>query len=230
MKRASSIPTGVMVAALSVAYLGCGKDSSVNLTAAGADDGGLDAATDGSEEADAATEPEATVDAASEPVAEASSDVGAEAPFDPAVCTGTTYPNDFTISSGADLTPLDAIACLKGKLEVTSNALTNLDMLASLTHIQGDLILFNANSLLNVDGLAKLNFVGGNIRIENEGSLKDLQGLANLKYFEGTSLTIKNNGGFPSCWATWLRDRLVANGWSGTEDITGNNGSGACPP
>ena len=45
----------------------------------------------------------------------------------------------------------------------------------------------------------------------------------------GDTLTIKGNSSLPSCYATDIYDRLVANGWTGTATISGNNGTGTCP-
>lgn len=226
---------GLVAALLATAYWGCSKGTDIpNGYLVGVGDGGTDADVDDSMQADSGAEGSQDDGGPGEDAGFAdggdAADAVTEPAFDAAACLGVSHDGDFVLDNGTDLSPLTGIECLNGNFEIHSNSLDTLDGLETLTHIRGNLVLFNANSLQNVDGLANLAFVGGDMQIQNEGSLGNLAGLAKLTYLGGTNLTIKNNGGFSQCWATWVRDRLVANGWSGTEDISGNNGSSACPP
>jgi hypothetical protein len=66
-------------------------------------------------------------------------------------------------------------------LDIGDNAaLTNLDGLAKLTSVGGDLDIFFNNSLTNIDGLVNLTSVGGDLWILANNSLTNIDGLVNL--------------------------------------------------
>jgi len=67
-------------------------------------------------------------------------------------------------------------------LILTNASLTNIDSLANLTLVGGELRIHSNPSLINVDGLANLDSVGHRIDIQSNTSLTNLNGLANLAY------------------------------------------------
>jgi hypothetical protein len=69
--------------------------------------------------------------------------------------------------------------------------------------------------------------IPGDLIISNNDSMTsfDLSSLGAL----GPTLTITGNAVLPACYATNLRDQLLAGGWTGTWTISGNNGTGTCP-
>ena len=90
-----------------------------------------------------------------------------------------------------------------GDLYIFGNgALTNLDGLANLTSVGGDLyigVFFNGNpALTNIDGLANLTSVGGDLYIFGNGALTNLDGLANLTSVGG-DLYISFNAALTNC-------------------------------
>lgn len=75
--------------------------------------------------------------------------------------------------------------------------------------------------------LPSLESTSGSFSI-TEGNLLasiDLPSLTSV----GPSFTVSDNPVLPTCQAQAVLDQLVANGWTGTVDISGNDDSGTCP-
>jgi len=91
------------------------------------------------------------------------------------------YP-DYDLRFQAEVDALGATGCdrVLGDLFVTNmSSITNLDGLANITSVGGDLAI-QYTSLVNVDGLISLTSVGGYVLIRYNGALTDLNGLVNL--------------------------------------------------
>ena len=87
-----------------------------------------------------------------------------------------------TVANSTDITNIDALANLTsvgGDLYIYENAaLTNLGGLANLTSVGDELYIGINTALANIDGLAKLTSVGGFLNIANNTALTNCQGIA----------------------------------------------------
>ena len=89
---------------------------------------------------------------------------------------------DYDLRFQAEVDALGATGCdrVLGDLFVTNmSSITNLDGLANITSVGGDLAI-QYTSLVNVDGLISLTSVGGYVLIRYNAALTDLNGLVNL--------------------------------------------------
>ena len=86
---------------------------------------------------------------------------------------------------------LSSIVSVDDYVEFVSTALTNIDGLANLETIGGDLIIVNNANLANVDGLSALTHVGKDVSVTQNPSLIDVEGLSSLASLRG--LRIDNN-------------------------------------
>jgi len=78
------------------------------------------------------------------------------------------------------------------------------------------------------EGLHNLREIGGTLDIVENWSLQSLDGLRGLTTLRGGWLGIFANSSLPTCEAEALRDRLIANGFTGNAEIGMNDDSGTC--
>jgi hypothetical protein len=127
---------------------------------------------------------------------------------------------------------VDAFACtsLEGSLTITGDDITNLDGLASLESVGGDLSIRRNASLTNVDGLASLTSVKWVLLISENTALTSVDGLASLTSVKG-ALHIRGNAALTNC-AVGLGRLLMLDADDdsvvGSEDIWGNSPNGHC--
>ena len=79
-----------------------------------------------------------------------------------------------------------------GNVTIEGNNITNLNALANLTNISGNLTIQNNTALNNINGLISLINIGGNVTISQNSALQDVNGL-NFVTSIGGSLTVSNN-------------------------------------
>ena len=107
----------------------------------------------------------------------------------PADCDGV---NGTLLVEGSDITNLDGLANLTsvgGNVDIRNNdALTNLDGLANITSVGELLQIYNNRALTNLDGLANITSVG-RLHIGGNAALTSLDGLANLTSVGGGCLS-----------------------------------------
>ena len=100
------------------------------------------------------------------------------------------------IIDDTDITNLDSLASITsvgGDLNIAGNAaLTNLNGLANLTGVGGTLYIYQNDALTNLDSLANITSVEGDLYIAGNAALTDLNGLTNITSLEG-SLSILEN-------------------------------------
>ncbi len=77
--------------------------------------------------------------------------------------------------------------------ELTPGSITNLQGLAQITSIGGDLFLFYNTNLTSLAGLENLSYVGGNLSIWNCHALENLDALAGLTQIGGSLEIVNNN-------------------------------------
>ena len=83
-----------------------------------------------------------------------------------------------------------------GNVNIEGDDITNLDGLAVLTEIQGELNIYNAVALNSLSGLDNLTNIGAGLHILNSG-LVNLDAFSNLSNIE-TSITISENAALES--------------------------------
>jgi hypothetical protein len=113
---------------------------------------------------------------------------------------------------------LDALPSAKDIQVYECPALETL-ALPSLTETEMDLFINENQALMELDA-ASLVSIGVDLWV-CDTSLTTLDGLAALEDL-GEDLRCLSNTALPTCEATELRDRLIANGWTGEADIWGN--------
>jgi hypothetical protein len=132
-----------------------------------------------------------------------------------------------------------------GNLTILGTALADLDALAAITTISGDLEIAGNPMLTSVAGITNVTAISGTVSLGDNPQLTTLSwpGLTSVGTLEiaGTSLasfafpdlgtcgvvTITNNAALPSCYATDLVAQLVPAPTS--VDTSGNTGVGVCP-
>ena len=107
---------------------------------------------------------------------------------------------NYHIGTQAEVDALGASGCdrITGYLKISNTGITNLDGLASLTSVGGDLEIEFNHALTNLDGLASLTSVGGNLSIYNNDALTNIDGLASLTSVGG-DLEIEFNYALANC-------------------------------
>ena len=73
---------------------------------------------------------------------------------------------------------------ISGSLTIQGNGISNLNGLANITSISGNLVINQASNLLNLDGLSALESVGGSMGIAQSG-IQHLNGLSSLTTIGG---------------------------------------------
>ncbi|MCI5058896.1 MAG: T9SS type A sorting domain-containing protein [Flavobacteriales bacterium] len=100
----------------------------------------------------------------------------------------TCLPNGITFNSQTEIDdfPNDYPGCSQvlGEVRVFdfSGDVKNLDSLAQINSIGGELFMFVLDSLQSIQGLQNLDSVKGGLRMINVSGIQDLQGLNSLKY------------------------------------------------
>ena len=119
---------------------------------------------------------------------------------------------------------LPALTSCRSILHLHPSSLATLE-LPSLTTMSGKIDI--RDSQLTSLSFPSLETMTGTMTIHHNVSLTSLAfpALTSL----GQSLKILNNRELPTCQATQLRDQLVAAGWTGNDDIAGNDDGGTCP-
>ena len=107
-----------------------------------------------------------------------------------AACSSTNY----ELNTQAEVDALGATGCdsISRYLLISGTDITNLDGLANITSVGGDLDIQNNATLTNLDGLANLTSVEG-LSIYNNDALTNLDGLASSLTSAGGYLTIYDN-------------------------------------
>ena len=105
-------------------------------------------------------------------------------------CTKTNY--DFQTQAEVDALGQTGCTSVTGYLSiypVNSNLITNLDGLAKLTSVGGDLTIRQNRFLTNLDGLVNITSVGGTLTIGHNPALgNNLDGLANITSLGGLEI------------------------------------------
>ncbi len=93
---------------------------------------------------------------------------------------------------GAPVTSLSRLGNLQsidGGLTILNSGLNNLDGLADLTSINGQLIISGNEALINLDGLSNLESAGDELQIGSNTALTDLSGLGGVSDFTWISIS-----------------------------------------
>ena len=152
---------------------------------------------------------------------------------DTTVHPGVIYPDDFDdppvrcpavtslsiVEGTTSLAGLQDISSVIGDVYIQNTALTNVDGLATLTTVDGDLVIQNNGALTNVDGLATLTTVDGDLVIQNN-ALTNIDGLAGLTSVG--SVYLQSNWALCQSTVDAFVGMLEALGWSGSSH-TGYN-------
>ena len=105
------------------------------------------------------------------------------------LCSFAQYgPNDYVLSTQAQVDAFDPIV-LEGKnLVVSGNDITNIDHLANVTTVNG-LIIENNPNLASLTPLNNLDSVKGELRIANNSALATLDGFTSLTFTKRLTIT-----------------------------------------
>ncbi len=100
----------------------------------------------------------------------------------------------FTTQTQIDNFQINYPGCtiVEGDIEITGDDITNLDSLAALTAIDGDLFIGYSTALTSIAGLGNVGYIGQTIRIYMNSALTNLSGLDNIVLID-QNLRITNN-------------------------------------
>jgi hypothetical protein len=112
-----------------------------------------------------------------------------------------------------------------GDISCSAGAATSID-LPALTQLEDSIYVVNCDNLTSISA-PLLQSIGSYISIALNDALAalDFGSLTSL----GESLSINRNAVLPNCYATAIRDQLLASGWTGDAYLYDNNGTGSCP-
>jgi len=123
-----------------------------------------------------------------------------------------------------NLNALAVIQSVEGDLRIVSNdSLPSLSGLDALVMIGGDLEVNDNHTLTNLSGLEALITIGGDLIISNNFSLNSLSGLNDIDVSTVINLTISGNGSLTYCNNEWVCEYLQNP--NGTVEISLNAGS-----
>lgn len=98
----------------------------------------------------------------------------------------------FFISNEEDVEYLSHYASVEGSLYISSESLTSLNLLSRLTHVGGNLEIFDNPNLTDLQGLEGLESVGGFLRIARNNLLENLNSLNSLTNLSTHFFIIEN--------------------------------------
>ncbi len=107
-------------------------------------------------------------------------------------CNLTGNPSNIT-----DLSPLQNVQHITGKLQISNTQINNLQGLEALQNIGSALLIQDNAELLKLDGLENLQNLGGQLRIERNASLYNMEALMQLTHTNGW-VSIVGNASLPS--------------------------------
>jgi hypothetical protein len=138
---------------------------------------------------------------------------------------------DLTIRRNPALTSLFqyAMISLPAGIAIEDNAslLDDCEPMRDWGMIEGSVTLRGLPSLRGLSMFEGAGYVGGDLVIRDTG-VESLAGLGSLATIGGSSVSVVENAGLPTCEAEALRDRFVAFGWTGTAEIRGNDDLASC--
>jgi len=105
---------------------------------------------------------------------------GTDTGWDTSTCPNDVMMTDYTINNQMQLELLAGYAIVAGNLYIEDTTVIEIDELACLTQVGGDLFIIENTDLLNLEGLSNLGYVGGELRLFFNDSLPNLDGLASL--------------------------------------------------
>lgn len=82
---------------------------------------------------------------------------------------------------------------IEGNVNIHGSGILNLEGLAAITSMQGDLFITQTEQLSDLDGLHQLMNIKGAVRIQNNSALNSLEGLSKLNTIEGDYFYISSN-------------------------------------
>jgi hypothetical protein len=112
---------------------------------------------------------------------------------------------------------------LSNPKDLVSLSLPSLQSIEGLFQIHASRL----NHLLDSVDAPVLESIGGYLWITGFESLTSVR-LPSITSLGG-NLSIANNPALPECYATRIRDQLLAAGWTGASDTSGNDPGGTCP-
>ncbi len=113
----------------------------------------------------------------------------------PGISFGQYGPNDYVLSTQAQVDAFDP-SLLQGKnLVISGTDISNINQLTNLVRVNG-LVIENNPLLTSLAPLNNVDSVKGKLRIEGNSVLSNIDGFSSLKYING--ITIANNGSLAS--------------------------------
>ncbi|MCX4240819.1 receptor L domain-containing protein [Paraliomyxa miuraensis] len=151
-------------------------------------------------------------------------------PPPPVDCSGA----DFVVNThvniegdglGDDPVLLASVRRIEGSLRINGTSLTNLDFMACVQEVTGDITIFDNDQLTNVDGLWSLSSIGTDVIFSGNDALEIFDGLPNLERIPG-SLVIRDNASLQSIRG--FQSFVGLEGYTftnedGTEEFAGGN-------
>lgn len=111
---------------------------------------------------------------------------------DPSMLEGVRRVEGSIVISGTDLTDLNFMACVAevtGEITLFNNdALTNVDGLWSITEIGTDFVFSQNDALVDFNGLPNLGKINHNLIMNENAALEGISGLQSLVGFEGDTM------------------------------------------
>lgn len=111
----------------------------------------------------------------------------------PQECGTASRPGHLVIESEADLAELDGVRVIEGELQINDTAFTNLDFLACLEEVGGELTIYGNAQLTDVSGLDGLRRLGASFVFSENTAVTELSGIAALEEIGGSLILGSNS-------------------------------------
>jgi len=113
-------------------------------------------------------------------------------PVDCSGADGTLDGSAIIEVDGDDPSVLEGISVVTGSIQVNRTDLADLNFMACVTEVGGEVTIFDNDSLTNVDGLHSLTSIGTDFIFSENGALVDFNGLPNIAQMNN-NIIMKNN-------------------------------------
>jgi hypothetical protein len=108
------------------------------------------------------------------------------------------------------LTHIDGFGRLAqvGGLTLNANGIKDLDGLAGISRVAGDVTVTDNANLTNLDDFGAIQGIDNTLRISRNNALTRLQGMTSLARV-GDGLVVQDNASLPSCEVAWLERSII---------------------
>lgn len=192
--KLSHFTLGVL-AALPLAFAGCDTGGDEDSGAAGSTGVNPTTSADTMSNDDATSNADDSGDPPPPPPPMGDCQAEREIPAGPVDCSGASGMIDGSViieEGGDDPSMLEGVVEVTGSIQINRSSVTDLDFMACVQTVGGEVTIFGNDSLTNVDGLHGITSIGTDFIFSENAAIVDFNGLPNLPQV-GRNIIMKTN-------------------------------------